>query len=55
MEPHAPIPEVVVSSFAFKTGAPEANLVLDVLFLPDPSFSERVLPSVCPGSVATGH
>lgn len=27
---------VVVSSFAFKTGAPEANLVLDVRFLPDP-------------------
>lgn len=29
-------PEVVVSSFAFKTGPPEANLVLDVRFLPDP-------------------
>jgi RNase adaptor protein for sRNA GlmZ degradation len=27
---------VVVSSFAFKTGTPEANLVLDVRFLPDP-------------------
>jgi len=43
MEPHAPIPEVVVSSFAFKTGAPEANLVLDVRFLPDPrAFMEHV-------------
>ena len=31
-----PNPEVVVSSFAFKTGAPEANLVIDVRFLPDP-------------------
>lgn len=29
-------PEVVVSSFAFKTGAPDANLILDVRFLPDP-------------------
>ena len=28
--------EVVVSSFAYKTGAPEANLVIDVRFLPDP-------------------
>ena len=45
MEPHSPIPEVevVVSSFAFKTGAPEANLVLDVRFLPDPRpFMEHV-------------
>lgn len=28
--------EIMVSSFAFKTGTPEANFVLDVRFLPDP-------------------
>lgn len=33
--PHAPF-EIIVSSFAFKTGTPEANFVLDVRFLPDP-------------------
>jgi len=28
--------QVLVSSFAFKTGTPDANLVLDTRFLPDP-------------------
>jgi hypothetical protein len=39
-------PEVVVSSFAFKTGAPDANLVLDVRFLPDPRPLMEEIPAL---------
>jgi len=39
-------PEVVVSSFAFKTGAPDANLVLDVRFLPDPRSLMEEIPTL---------
>lgn len=39
-------PDVVVSSFAFKTGAPEANLVIDVRFLPDPRPLMEEIPSL---------
>jgi len=38
--------EVVVSSFAFKTGAPEANLVVDVRFLPDPRSLMEEIPTL---------
>ena len=37
---------VVISSFAFKTGTPEANLVLDVRFLPDPRPLMEDIPSL---------
>ena len=43
MEGH---PQVVVSSFAFKTGLPEANLVLDVRFLPDPRPLMEEIPAL---------
>jgi len=43
MEGH---PEVVVSSFAFKTGPPDANLVLDVRFLPDPRPLMEQIPAL---------
>jgi len=39
-------PDVVVSSFAFKTGAPEANLVIDVRFLPDPRPLMEEIPAL---------
>lgn len=38
--------ELVVSSFAFKTGAPEANLVIDVRFLPDPRPLMEAIPAL---------
>jgi hypothetical protein len=37
-------PEVCVSSFAFKFGTPDANVVLDVRFLPDPRSLEHANP-----------
>mmetsp|Transcript_21329 Transcript_21329/g.48174 ORF Transcript_21329/g.48174 Transcript_21329/m.48174 type:complete len:217 (+) Transcript_21329:1612-2262(+) len=46
MATHASNTEVVVSSFSFKTGAPEANLVVDVRFLPDPRPLEQQTPSL---------
>jgi len=39
-------PDVVVSSFAFKTGAPEANLVIDMRFLPDPRPLMEEIPAL---------
>lgn len=40
-------PEVIISSFSFKTGPPcAANLVIDVRFLPDPRWLEQDYPSV---------
>jgi hypothetical protein len=46
MQSQSSNPEVVVSSFAFKTGAPEANLILDVRFLPDPRPLMEEIPSL---------
>ena len=40
--------EIVISSFAFKTGEPEANLVLDVRFLPDPRPLMAEIPALDP-------
>lgn len=42
---HAPF-EIMVSSFAYKTGAPEANFLLDVRFLPDPRPLMAEIPSL---------
>jgi hypothetical protein len=39
-------PEVCVSSFAFKTGTPDVNVVLDVRFLPDPRLLEETNPDL---------
>ncbi|EKX43958.1 hypothetical protein GUITHDRAFT_153114 [Guillardia theta CCMP2712] len=38
--------EVIVSSFSFKTGAPNADLVVDVRFLPDPRTLENEAPDI---------
>lgn len=41
--------QIFVSSFSFKTGTPDANLVTDVRFLPDPrNFMEEAHSKLCP-------
>lgn len=41
--------QIFVSSFSFKTGTPDANLVTDVRFLPDPrNFMEEAHSTLCP-------
>jgi hypothetical protein len=41
--------KIFVSSFSFKTGTPDANLVTDVRFLPDPrNFMEEAHSTLCP-------